>query len=184
LNAIYEIAGSPKDQDPRRWSRLTQCQQLIEFLVKKLNVAKTEIVKTKRGKGGNTMVHWQLAAEYAAYLGGAEVRLSFINSIRELSLILKALHDFEISQDILDACKETLYVYAIREVDSGNIKLGISKDPQARLKQLQVGNSSRLDLVAYCEAKHGFNDESAFHKSNADCHIHGEWFTSEAKLIN
>jgi hypothetical protein len=98
-------------------------------------------------------------SRYAAYLGGAEVRLSFINSVRELSLILKALHDFEVSQDILDTCKNILYVYAIREVDTGNIKLGISKNPQARLRQLQTGNSSRLELVAYCEAKQGFNVE-------------------------
>jgi len=183
LNAIYEIAGKPKTKDPRRWFDTEQGRQLVETLIKKLNVAKNDIIKTSRGKGGGTWAHWQLAAEYAAYLGGAEVRLSFINSVRELSLILKALSDFEISQDVLDACEEILYVYAIREVNTGHIKLGISKDPQTRLKQLQTGNSSRLELVAYCEAKQGFRDERASHEENADYHIHGEWFTAEVKLI-
>jgi len=55
--------------------------------------------------------------------------------MQDLNVILDALKDFEIPSEI----KGTMYVYAIREVNSGNIKLGISRNPKARLKDLQTG---------------------------------------------
>lgn len=71
LNAIYEIAGSPKTKDPRRWFDTEQSRQLVEALVKKLHVAKNDIIKTSRARvdrGGGTWAHWQLAVAYAKYL--------------------------------------------------------------------------------------------------------------------
>lgn len=64
LNRIYEISGSPKNQDPRQWSRLSATKTLIESM----NVEKSHILKTKRGEGGGTWAHWQLALSYAQYL--------------------------------------------------------------------------------------------------------------------
>ncbi|OQW93477.1 MAG: hypothetical protein BWK79_10930 [Beggiatoa sp. IS2] len=184
LNAIYEIAGSPENNQPYEWKRLPQTQELIDSLAKKLNVQKEDIIKTKRGKGGGTWAHWQLAVAYVTYLGGERVQIVLFESVRDLNAIINALNNFEIPSDILEACKDTLYVYAIREVDSGNIKLGISKDPQVRLKQLQVGNSSRLELIAYREAKNGYCDEHSVHDANNDYHIRGEWFSPKARLPN
>jgi hypothetical protein len=77
---------------------------------------------------------------------------------------------------------DALYVYAIREVDGGRIKIGISKDPERRLKQLQTGSSSELELVAMREATGGFADEKEIHRLNESVRIHGEWFESNASL--
>jgi len=71
LNAIYEIAGSPENRDPRHWKILPQTKQFMESLAKKLNVRISDIVKTSRGGrggGGGTWAHWQLAVAYAKYL--------------------------------------------------------------------------------------------------------------------
>ena len=89
--------------------------------------------------------------------------------------IIRALEDFETPDDLPD-----MYVYAIREVDTRKVKLGISRDPERRLKCLQTGNSSRLELVAYRKAHHRFADEAALHKE-ADSHrLRGEWFSEAA----
>ena len=39
-------------------------------------------------------------------------------------------------------------LYIIQSDVSGNIKIGRSKDPQKRLKQLQTGNPNKLKLIA------------------------------------
>lgn len=64
LNSVYEIAGSPNNQDPRQWSRLPATKKLM----KSINVEKSHILKTQRGVGGGTWAHWQLALSYAQYL--------------------------------------------------------------------------------------------------------------------
>ena len=89
--------------------------------------------------------------------------------------IMKALQSFEIPDELPD-----MYVYAIRECSTGNIKLGISKDPEARVKQLQNGNSGALELVAYKRAVNRFKDEASLHELASDNNIKGEWFSKDA----
>ena len=102
-------------------------------------------------------------------------RLSMIKQVSDTRSVLNALNDFEVPDDL-----PNMYVYAIRECDTGNIKLGISRDPEQRLKQMQTGNSSRLELVGYREAKNRFKDERALHFKAADYRIRGEWFNHNA----
>ena len=71
LNRIFEISGSPKNQDPRQWVRLPTTKKLIESM----NVEKSHILKTRRGEGGGTWSHWKLALSYAQYLS-PELHLS------------------------------------------------------------------------------------------------------------
>ena len=94
-----------------------------------------------------------------------------------LNEILSALEAFDVPPGM-----ENMYVYAMREADTGRIKLGISRDPEARLKQLQTGNSQRLELVAYRKASAGYQDEKELHLMNANRHIRGEWFNENARL--
>ncbi len=94
-----------------------------------------------------------------------------------LDELLAALEAFDVPEDCNDMC-----VYAIRNTVTGNIKLGISRDPALRLKQLQTGNDCALELVAYRRAGGGFQDETALHHANAAKHVRGEWFTAAATL--
>ncbi len=96
----------------------------------------------------------------------------------ETDELWRAVMDFEIPESVPD----TMYVYAIKNQLTGNIKLGISKDPEARLKQLQVGNDGRLKLVACKVAHNRFADEKLAHRNNRDIFVLGEWFEPSAKL--
>ena len=115
----------------------------------------------------------------ASKLSSAQTAKSaIIKQVSDTRSVLNALNDFEVPDDLPD-----MYVYAIRECDTGNIKLGISRDPEQRLKQMQTGNSSRLELVSYREAKNRFKDERALHFKAADYRIRGEWFNHNAMEV-
>ena len=87
------------------------------------------------------------------------------------------------SFDIPEECNG-MYVYAIRNNDTGNIKLGISRDPHKRLKQLQTGCDGALIIIAMKLAENGYKDESYNHFINQRHHIYGEWFNNECDLTN
>lgn len=133
---------------------------------------KVYIFSGEQGKYDSYVVTAQLAPQFI-------VRIVDIWGRTESTLdeLLKALDAFEVPPELSD-----MFVYAIREVDSGRIKLGISRDPRARLAQLQTGNSQRLELVAYRKASDRFADEKEAHRLNSDVHIRGEWFMPSAKL--
>ena len=73
------------------------------------------------------------------------------------------------------------YVYIISD-NNGYIKVGISKHPEKRLKQLQTGNMNRLQLVFTeefeCKRDHLLKIERLIHRaiSNKSKHMKGEWF--------
>jgi hypothetical protein len=96
-------------------------------------------------------------------------------SALDVSTIIRALQDFDIPSDFPD-----MYVYAIREKDTGNIKLGISRDPRRRLIQLQTGNSSELELVVCRKAENRFADERDVHARADAYRLRGEWFNANA----
>lgn len=67
------------------------------------------------------------------------------------------------------------FVYAVQEQETGRIKIGISKDPERRVKDLQTANSQKLRLLAFVPAPHGYRDERIAHEK-AGNHVRGEWF--------
>lgn len=133
---------------------------------------KIYIFSGENGKRDSYVVAAQLAPQFIARLVDVWGRTE-----STLDELLKALDAFDVPPELND-----MFVYAIREVESGRIKLGISKDPKARLAQLQTGNSQRLELVAYRKAKDRFADEKEAHRLNSYVHVRGEWFTPDAKL--
>lgn len=145
------------------------------------------IFKTKRGKGGGTYASKDIALAYALYLGGPSVMAMLSKKIQDFDEVLSALNAFHVDEEIVNALRESnpnakMFVYAIKEADTGNVKIGISTNPYRRLQQLQTGNSSRLELVAMKEAVNGYEDEQAAHLANKQYHIHNEWFTAPAAI--
>ena len=161
--------------------------QFVEFVAQKYGKSPSDVYKTTRGKGGGSYAHKDIAIEYAMYLGGDAVKSAIIERIGEIDQILKAFENFHVDEEIVDAMKQTynvnkLYVYAIKEESTGNIKIGISANPRRRLEQLQTGNSSTLTLVAVKEAVNGYADEAKLHLTNAAYHVRGEWFSDQASI--
>ena len=75
----------------------------------------------------------------------------------------------------------TGYIYFIQVEHSGPIKIGIAKDPQARLNHLQSGNPFLLRLL-YCFPAVP-EIESLYHYAFREECIKGEWFWPSAKLL-
>jgi len=69
-------------------------------------------------------------------------------------------------------------IYAIAD-QVGNVKIGVSRnDPIGRMRELQVGNASRLTLIGYGSHEHAKSLESQLHADmkKAGLSVGGEWF--------
>ena len=94
-----------------------------------------------------------------------------ISKVHDAKAIIAALEDFEIPENL-----PPMYVYAIRNKTTRRVKLGISQNPERRLKELQIGNDCELELVAFRKAENRFKDEKALHRENAPFRVRSEWF--------
>jgi|GEM_PF-2363497 Rha family phage regulatory protein len=91
------------------------------------------------------------------------------------STILKSIKDIDIDEP-------DMYIYIAQESVSGNYKVGISKHPEKRINQLNIGNPNNLKLIHQHLAIEGFKDEALAHKILAPHNIRSEWFKSDADL--
>lgn len=67
-------------------------------------------------------------------------------------------------------------VYLIQSLEDGYYKIGISKNPPKRLKQLQTGNSSELKLVDSFPSEYANKIEKTLHNFLNYSRKEGEWF--------
>jgi hypothetical protein len=177
LHLAYEAeVGQAKHKRPSQWLKTQQSKNLVVAVEKTLSYPP---VITQNG--GSTPGTWAVpvvALAYASWVDKINSALHVFSSIEDAGAVLQALANFEVPDDLPD-----MYVYAIQETDTGNIKLGISKNPQKRLKVLQIGNSSKLRLVAYKKAENRFKDEAYLHSLAAPLNLHGEWFNADAAVV-
>jgi len=68
LTDLWKAAGSERTSAPNFWIEQEENQRFIGTIAKSLNATLDCIIKTKRGKGGGTWSHWQIALAYAKYL--------------------------------------------------------------------------------------------------------------------
>lgn len=67
------------------------------------------------------------------------------------------------------------HVYLMQDCDNKTVKIGASKDPEARLSQLQAGNP-KLDLIYKKFVSDMFKTEEELHERYKSKHIGREWF--------
>lgn len=68
------------------------------------------------------------------------------------------------------------YIYLIQSLDNGYYKIGVSKNPLKRLKQLKTGNSSELKLIYTYPSKYAHKIEKTIHNLFLYSKKEGEWF--------
>lgn len=73
------------------------------------------------------------------------------------------------------------FVYCICHHERRAVKIGFSKNPARRLKQLQTGSADVFTLFDSFPADR--SHETAFHHTFADRRINGEWFDDADNLI-
>ena len=72
------------------------------------------------------------------------------------------------------------YTYFIQSTLGGSIKIGCSKDPSARLKDLQTGNPEKLQILGVIHK----NVETKIHEKFSHLKAIGEWYKPEPELVN
>ena len=72
------------------------------------------------------------------------------------------------------------YVYAIS--DGYNIKIGVSKHPEKRIKQLNTGNAESLYLLGYFEGDRKL--EKYIHDNFRKVRFNGEWMYPTEELLD
>lgn len=77
------------------------------------------------------------------------------------------------------------YVYFVRDVAFGKIKIGYAKsDLDRRLNTLQAGCPQEIQLVAFIRTKNANKLEKELHRKYASKHYRGEWFDITDKDID
>ena len=74
-----------------------------------------------------------------------------------------------------------IFIYFIQEGRQGNIKIGISSNPERRLRGLQTGNPSDLNLLFHMPGDRFL--EQCLHEKFRYHHISGEWFKPSADIF-
>ena len=78
-----------------------------------------------------------------------------------------------------------MYLYLIRCGSRGPIKIGVAKNVENRMADLQIGNPYKLDLLAkiQCGSKaKAYDLENRLHRVYARKRIRGEWFDGNINL--
>ena len=73
------------------------------------------------------------------------------------------------------------YIYLIQSQEDGYYKIGVSKHPKKRVKQLQTGNSSELKLIESYQSEHAHKVERALQRRYSFLKKEGEWFDLSIK---
>ncbi|EFF76079.1 GIY-YIG nuclease family protein [Achromobacter piechaudii] len=72
------------------------------------------------------------------------------------------------------------YIYYVASTDNDVVKIGISRNPWSRVKDLQTGSASKFVLLATLKTDE--RNERAIHKFFESSRLNGEWFNRSAAL--
>lgn len=79
------------------------------------------------------------------------------------------------------------HVYLIQSLENSYYKIGISKHPKKRVKELQTGNASELRLVLTYQSEYANKIEKTLQRRYSHLRREGEWFdmgiSNEATFI-
>lgn len=74
------------------------------------------------------------------------------------------------------------YVYFIAEKGSDRVKIGFSKNPWARLKNLQTASSGKMEIV--CHLRTSGVSEAEIHRLLSEYNVGGEWYLNEGLVAD
>ena len=77
------------------------------------------------------------------------------------------------------------YVYILKVSSDGIYKVGVSKNVEKRVKQLQTGNPEKIEIVKTFLSDYPYKIESVLHRSYQRNHVQGEcYYLSEKDIEN
>lgn len=69
-----------------------------------------------------------------------------------------------------------MFVYLIRLSENSYYKIGVTKNINKRIKELQTGNAEQIYLVESFESIHAYKIEKALHYFYSNKNKNNEWF--------
>lgn len=118
-----------------------------------------------------------LVGQYPASVK-APIMDAVAKNISQHKELISAIRAFDLTE-----VPASMYLYVAKNTSTGSLKVGISANPEKRVKALQVGCDGILELVATVSAENGFQSESDAHKRLSGHRIHGEWFSASADYV-
>lgn len=91
-----------------------------------------------------------------------------------------APHNWDKRQFKSDEGKKDSYVYVIGQNWTGDLKIGFSKNPWARLTELQTGHPEKIDVLAIFKCR--ASSEIALHDLLKEFRGNGEWFNPPSNI--
>lgn len=74
-----------------------------------------------------------------------------------------------------------MYIYLIQNIETSKYKIGISKNPKKRMKQLQTGSGEELILINQYKTENARKIEKILHRKYSLDNSIGEWFDISLK---
>jgi hypothetical protein len=84
LTDLWKASGNVETQHPKFWLGQDESNRFISTVANSLKVTRDYLLKVKRGKGGGTWAHWQIALAYAKYLS-PELHMQVNEAFKKLS---------------------------------------------------------------------------------------------------
>ena len=136
---------------------------------------------TYKDSMGRTKVCYQLSEEAFLQMSlkySAEVRARFVTAFVDYRDTLINLYKARIIEKVLPQVSSSRsFVYIIREEGNKRFKIGVSNNPDKRLKTLQTGNPEDLTLLyTSLVCSNSFEIETYVHEHFKDYLLRGEWF--------
>lgn len=116
---------------------------------------------------------------YNRIAGMTDEYIEFCNQ-RDYNKALEKFHSEVSNQGKADPKKG--YVYLAQNTKSENLKIGFSKNPKARIKQLNIVSDVKIQLID--KFKGEISDEKSLHKKFDDIRMNSEWFEYSEEIVN
>lgn len=177
---IWRILGYTEHRSLKRviWSNKSSFENYGEI------VSSTPIDKKKGGQEKSYLLNFEQFIVLIGLVKNDKVTSPIkIKVIDELIFSIKNSSLFSIMELLksidVEELEQDKFVYVAKESVSGRYKIGISVDPENRIKQLNTGNPEQLILVhAFLATEQKHQSEVLAHSLFNENRLKGEWFSS------
>jgi len=128
------------------------------------------------------MATMQLMLKYST-----EYRAKFIICFSKMKKSIMNMFKAKVIESVLPQDnRDRQYIYVIKNPENDRVKIGVSNNVEKRLKTLETGAGTKLDLVYQSIiCSNAFDIENTVHKHFQEYRVFGEWFEIDVnKVIN
>lgn len=143
---------------------------------------------TYKDAQGKARTAYQLSEEAFLQMSlrySSEVRARFVVAFTSYRDTIVSLYKARVLEKVIPQISVSRsFIYIIREEGKGRLKIGISNNPEKRLKTLQTGSAEDLTLLyTSLVCSNSLEIEANVHEHFKEYLVRGEWFSSELEPI-